>query len=404
VDTTKILLTHDFQLQPGLTFVLLAGLAYAAGRVRLSYVVGAGALLAYESSYLALFAMPLLVRRWDRTLPRKLVRHVAITAGVVVLAVLARFAVGEVRATQSVGGVGAIVPPLIGSLVLGPLRSLGASLYQPLRLVPSWDVEALLLALLAGLAIAACLWRSRPEPRWREVLEVGGAGLAMLILGYGLAFTHFPPNAVVGRGTSVHLGATLGMAVLAAAATWGLLSIRPRIGAALVGAYFALAVGYYVSIERDFIRSWQLQRAFWQQVVACCSDLQDGTVLLYEFDADPPTTFIFTNSWADALVLRQIYRFPAEWHNPPRLFSVTEWQSRIEPDGAGGMRWWVPGASWDEHWEPLPQDNLIVLRQVDGKLARATGDVNVSAGTVRLKQPGPAAAFPPAQLYRYLLQ
>jgi hypothetical protein len=45
-----------------------------------------------------------------------------------------------------------------------------------------------------------------------------------------------------------------------------------------------------------------------------------------------------------------------------------------------------------------------VLRQVDGKLARATGDVNVSAGTVRLKQPGPAAAFPPAQLYRYLLQ
>ena len=43
----------------------------------------------------------------------------------------------------------------------------------------------------------------------------------MFALGYGLAFTILPPNAVVGRGTSVHLGATLGMAVLAAAAHLG---------------------------------------------------------------------------------------------------------------------------------------------------------------------------------------
>ena len=89
----------------------------------------------------------------------------------------------------------------------------------------------------------------------------------MLVLGYGLAFTHFPPNAVVGRGTSVHLGATLGMSVLAAAVAWLLLSFRPRIATALLAAYLALAVGYYVTIERDFMRSWQLQRGFWQQVV-----------------------------------------------------------------------------------------------------------------------------------------
>ena len=35
-DTTKILLTHDFQLQPSLTFALLASLAYTARRMPLA--------------------------------------------------------------------------------------------------------------------------------------------------------------------------------------------------------------------------------------------------------------------------------------------------------------------------------------------------------------------------------
>ncbi|MDQ3810093.1 MAG: hypothetical protein M3336_07375, partial [Chloroflexota bacterium] len=60
-DTTKVLLTHDFQLQPALTFALLSAVAYAAGRRRTAYLVGSGALLAYESGFLALFALPLLL-------------------------------------------------------------------------------------------------------------------------------------------------------------------------------------------------------------------------------------------------------------------------------------------------------------------------------------------------------
>src|SRR6266498_3913868 len=209
-DTTKILLTHDFQLQPALTFALLAGLAYAAGRLRPAYVLSAGALLSYESGFLALIALPLLVRRWHRPVWRELMRHVLILAGIVVLVVLARFVVGEVRATQSVGGASEVLPRLAGSLVLGPLRSVAATLYQPFRVVPGWDAETLALALLALGVFALGMWRMRPAvaARWRDVLEVGGAGVAMLMLGYGLAFTHYPPNAIVGRGTSVHLGAT----------------------------------------------------------------------------------------------------------------------------------------------------------------------------------------------------
>jgi hypothetical protein len=407
-DTTKILLTHDFQLQPSLTFALLAALAYTAGRWPLAYLVAAGSLLSYENGYLALFALPLFARRWDRALPRALVLHVGALLGVLAAVVVARIVAGEGRATESVGSVAEIVPRFLGSLVLGPARSVAAMFYGPLRFVPGWDLETIALSVLALVGFGALLWTARRGMGGTdrgEVLQIGAAGVAMLVLGYGLAFTHFPPNAIVGRGTSVHLGATLGMSVLAAAVAWLLwLTIQPRLATALLAAYLALAVGYYVTIERDFMRSWQLQRAFWQQVAVCCSDLQDGTVLLYELNVSEEPTFIFTNSWADPLVLGETFAFPAGWANPPRLFSLTQWLDRVEPEG-DHLRWWVPGASWDEHWEPFPQGNVILLRRApDGGLTRITGTVDVAGHPFQLKPPAAPVTWPPAQLYEPLLK
>jgi hypothetical protein len=407
-DTTKILLTHDFQLQPSLTFALLASLAYAAGRKPLAYLLGAGALLSYESGYLALFALPLFVRRWDRSTPRTLATHAAVLIGILIAVVLTRFAVGEGRATESAGGATALVPMLLGSLVLGPARSLAAMFYGPLKAIPGWDTETKILAVLTllGAGVLLGLLSARragiATPR-RDILQVGAAGLVMLVVGYGFAFTHFPPNAIVGRGTSVHLGATLGMSVIGAAVAWLLLDIRPRVAVALIACYLAAAVGYYVTIERDFMRSWQLQRAFWQQVVVCCSDLQDGTVLLYELNPSDEPTFIFTNSWADPLILGETLAFPPGWSNPPRLFGLTQWLDRVYPDG-DHLVWWVPGASWEEHWEVLPQDNVILLRRApDGALMRVPGPVDIAGQSLRLKATTTAEAWPPAQLYQPLL-
>jgi len=407
-DTTKILLTHDFQLQPSLTFALLAALAYAAERKPLAYVLSAGALLSYESGYLALFALPLFVRPWDRSTPRTLAQHAAVLIGILLAVVLVRFAVGEGRATGSAGGVTAIVPMLLGSLVLGPARSLAAMFYGPLKAIPGWDTETGILAVLALLGSGALLGilsarRTVLRASRREVLQLGAAGLAMLVVGYGFAFTHYPPNAIVGRGTSVHLGATLGMCFIAAAVAWFLLGVRLRVATALIACYLAVAVGYYVTIEHDFMRSWQVQRAFWQQVVACCSDLQDGTVLLYELNPSDEPTFIFTNSWADPLILGETFAFPSDWSNPPRLFGLTQWLDRVYPDGDHFV-WWVPGASWEEHWEVLPQDNVILLRRApDGVLRRVLGPVDIAGQSLRLKPAGPPVPWPPAQLYQPLL-
>jgi hypothetical protein len=324
----------------------------------------------------------------------------AIVAAVVML----RYFVGEGRATSSVGNVGAILPAFLGSLVLGPSRSLAGMFYGPLKAIPTWDLETIVAVAIAFVAFVLVLWRvPRPKADVRQALQVAAAGGVMLVVAYALAFTHYPPNALVGRGTSVHLGATLGMSVLATGIAWLLLGWRLRLAIALIAGYLALAVGYYVTIERDFIRSWQLQREFWQHVQACCSDLQDGTVLLYTLSSGEEPTFIFTNSWADPLILGETYAFPTAWTQPPRLFSLTEWQNRVQPNG-DRLDWWVPAASWDEHWETLPQDNVILLtRAPDGTLTRATGTIEVPGGTLRLKSPSATESWPPAQLYAPLL-
>src|SRR5439155_9325786 len=189
-DTTKILLTHDFQLQPSLTFALLAALAYAAGRRPLAYVLSAGALLSYESGFLALFALPLFVLRWDRRLVREMSIHIVSLALIIAGIVVVRYVFGETRATSSTGSVAAILPPLLGSLVLGPARGIAAMFYGPFKAIPGWDMETLALALLALVLFAIVIWNAERRTRnaeRRDALTVGAAGAAMLILGYGLA-------------------------------------------------------------------------------------------------------------------------------------------------------------------------------------------------------------------------
>jgi hypothetical protein len=127
-------------------------------------------------------------------------------------------------------------------------------------------------------------------------------------------------------------------------------------------------------------------------------------VLLYTLTSAEEPTFIFTNSWADPLILGETLAFPSSWANPPRLFSLTEWQSRVQADGSQ-LDWWVPAASWDEHWEPMPQGNVIVLtRAADGSLTRQTGAVEVAGRSLVLKSPSPPQSWPPAQLAGPLLQ
>ena len=156
---------------------------------------------------------------------------------------------------------------------------------------------------------------------------------------------------------------------------------------------------------RDFVHVWDAQRAFWRDVAECCSDLEEGTVLIYEWDGDVVGQYISAHSWADPLVLERTYRFPADWSNPPRLFSVGDWRDRAGLDPAGnGVRWLMPEGAWAQGWAPLPQDNVIVLRQENGRIIRLTEPIDLGGAVLRLKPVGTPTTdrFPPGPLWPYL--
>jgi hypothetical protein len=126
--------------------------------------------------------------------------------------------------------------------------------------------------------------------------------------------------------------------------------------------------------------------------------------LLYTLSQSDEPTFIFANSWADPLVLGESFAFPQTWTNPPRLFSLTEWRDRVQVDG-DHLRWWVPAASWDEHWEELQQDNVILLtRGPDGSLQRVSGPVELAGRTLDFKPPARPVSWPRAQLFGPLFE
>ena len=440
-DTTKILLTHSIGLQPSLTFLLLAMILYLRGQKTPAYLVASCSLLVYEMAFMPFFAVPLLKQPWNRRLLMELARHALVLIGIMAAVVLVRLLLGEERLTTATAGAGLvdILPRAVASVVLGPIWNLWLFLYGPLREVPGWNLATLLSAAAAALVLFWVIahWsvdeaRQTRSPSaengssgsrgwWMVGQQLGQfadlfrlllAGIVLLAFGYALAFLpeHYPPFAVQGRMTSVHLAANVGSAVIFAALAAAAMRIaaRYRLRAYAAGGltlYLALLVGYHVTIQRDLARSWEIQRAFWTQVVDLCPDMQEGTLILFRLEGGQQARFILSNSWADAIVLEQLYRFPGEWSGPPRLFSVgPEWIERVEV--REGQLWWrVPEALWYEYWAILPQSNVIYLELADGRLHRRGGSISLLGHTLTLKDPAPVAQAPRVKsaLFDYLI-
>jgi hypothetical protein len=160
-----------------------------------------------------------------------------------------------------------------------------------------------------------------------------------------------------------------------------------------------------MSIQEDFVRAWQNQRSFWANVLEVAPDMTENT-LIFVIDTNlPRTSFILSNSWADPIILGQLFEFPKEWLNPPRLFVGNRgWRRAVAREG-DHLKWVVPEALWVAHWETLPDSNVIFLEMENGKLVRRFGSTNIHGLDLNWKT-APADAklnFEKGPLYRYLI-
>lgn len=127
----------------------------------------------------------------------------------------------------------------------------------------------------------------------------------------------------------------------------------------------------------DYRSSWKNQKSFWTQVANLTPDAGEGTLIFAIKEGLPETKYILTHSWADPIILNQVYRFPRSWNQVPRLFVVeADWTDEIMVEGSR-LKWRMPRALWLTHWVDLPSGNLILLRMDRGELQRLSGTINI---------------------------
>jgi hypothetical protein len=435
-DTTHTFLMHALGLQTSLTFLLIASLCYLSGKRVLPYLVILGSLLTYESPFMVFWGVPLLKSRWDRSLVRELIRHVAILMGIILVVVVIRTSMGEQRILETRANILPVLLKVREAIVIGPAVSLELFFYGPARTVLHWNWELTIVFVACLVVFAWVLHQLRIDSLeekhnhllafrskifilngilqapayYSGIAQLFLAAVVMLCLAYVVSYTHFPPTAIYGRATSVHLAAAFGGSLIFTCICSVFLSIAKayrlkNYAVVILAFYLSLVVAYRFSIQLDFKQAWQNQRSFWTSAIENLPDMTDETVV-FVLDHDlPQTQYIITNSWADPIILGQIFQFPGHWKNPPRLFVVhRDWTESVIREG-DQFKWKVPTATWRSHWEVLPNSNVILLEMENGKLVRRLGSISIHGQNLELKPmpPDVKPTWGKGALYSYLI-
>jgi len=431
-DTTHIFLMHAFGLHTSLTFLLIAYLLYGCKYKPFSYLFALASLLTYESPYLVFLAAPLFASSWDRNLVKEVLRHAVIWLIILIMVTGIRSEMGEGRVTGAISSSGNIFQTFekIGkSLLIGPKTSLSAFTFAPknafLNLKLSPEIPLVFMgSILLFVLIIYCrksllsknpnLYLSMTNNSISSITDTTRlliTSLLMLGLAYGLSFTHFPPTTLYGRLTSVHLAATFGGALFfACIISLGLSLVNKGhfklIVKMILILYFALLVTYRYRIQLDFKQAWQNQQAFWTNVIEQTPDLNKRTAVFALPHDLPRTWFIQSNSWADPLILAQIYQFPAQWKVAPRLFVVPpDWETMVQQKGTN-LFWKIPAFMWPPHQEiRLPDSNVILFEMENGKITRRFGIITIAEQEITLKplSTNSVSDWQQGPLYQYLI-
>ncbi|MBF0278084.1 MAG: hypothetical protein HQM13_09845 [SAR324 cluster bacterium] len=388
-DTTQTLLTHSLQLQSSLLFAIAASYCLLHQKKKSAYFLGTLSLLTYETPFLILFWIPLLNPRPERPLMRRMILHFMILCVIVLVIFSVRKWIGEERAMHVDLD---IFQKILTSLILGPWTVITVFLSTPSIVLSRLDQES---GILIFFFFSVFLWKltsyqtetPRLDRKEFKLLLLSGF---LMMTAYLWSFSHFPPSAVVGRLTSVHLAAVFGsslmFAVLASIASHFLYLKQIRTvllyGIAL---YLGLLMGYRWMIQKDFEKSWQNQQAFWTEMHYNLGDLSDDTLVLVDQVRLPQTRFIATHSWADFMILKQLYSFPENWKSPPRLFLA-----KIRQNSA--YSWQVlHNSEWSEEilkWSHRYSKVILLVKDVkQGLFFRPGGEIQIGQKTFELSPP-----------------
>lgn len=442
-DTTQAYLTDSFGLQSSITFLLLALHVYLSKRRGWSYAVALLSLLTYETVFPVFLAAPLLKPGWDKSRWKQLAVHGSLTFGMLAIVTALRVFSGDKRVSTLRSGE-LITTPLLHMLE-GPLVALGTYVYRPYQALRGLSLESGLAMLVAFVSLLMIInWRTSPEesavstvgvelrrfgravrsiaftrqqpassdssisPWW---ISLGRSGAAMLVLAYPLTFT-IRAYAITGRDTRVHLAAVIGAAILIGCLATALLRFsenvgRRRLASVVLAAFFSLLLGFSFVVQKDYVTAWQYQREFWTEILPLIPDAGEATVVLVDPTGLGDTRQIAANYWNMPRVLESIYRYPAAWELPPRVYRLAPgWQAHILADD-GRVR--VNAATTiapPSNYVMVDPGNVVLLWWTGTGWARQTKPLQLAASLVTFRGlPATApASYPPGFLYPLLIE
>ena len=406
-DSTHPYLTHALGLLPAVTLMLLGLLLYLSKFKWLSYLFVFLTLITQETLFFLFLGAPFLTGTWDRKTRKDFVRNALVMCAILTVVLLIRKMTGESRVEQMVSGSNYtnIFPKIFLNSLIGPATSLYALLKAPISVLRNFSGFMIVSTLIAFLIYLPLFWRLMVKPLQRPDIVDDSAqsgnpeqpgsirwifvGAIFLVLGYFGSFAYFPANVLLGRSTRVHIAGSMGGSLFIGALFVLLLGrIKERkmsnifvMSGLLV--YLVLLVCYQVIIQQEYVKSHEIQKWFWSNVVSLTKDAQEGTVILVPQEDLPHTKAILANSWADVFYLENIFRYPKDVYPPPRLISVDldSSESDIVWDAEPP---YVKIGDLDEVF-PIVDHNVILIEYMDGKFIRKEGLFFIQGHEISLK-------------------
>jgi hypothetical protein len=375
-DTTHIFLEHSAQLHTSLSFLLIGLLLNRTRFWIVSYPIAALSLLSYETAFLPFIVFPLFfVDRKGRIV--RWAAHVAFCGAVLIAVLATRLLLSDSRANGVVSQPGDTLWRMISSLWIGPLTSLRAIAKAISEAPHSQTPFAFLFAALVVILLLAVPWLIRATGNSTPAsvtsrsrcLTLLFAGLTSWIFAYVLTIVNYPPTQVSGRLTSTHLAAVFGLTCAIVAATSYFRCFHgPRLKAAATGIMtllVAVFVLYSFHIQAGFAAAWDQERRFWRSIVQVCPDLTSNTRVILVGTEPRQNEFIASNSWADPLVLRQLFT----WSPGPVFCYYSGTVKAVDVRFENGQITWNP-FWWGDQREILNPDDLILLRGDGNEITR----------------------------------
>lgn len=359
-DTSKMFLTHSYILQLSLMYLITASILYLKGWIKLSYIVITLSLFTYETAFFVFLGIPLLKYTWDKKTIKKMLLHILILSLIVIAVLFIRKMLGEFRIKQAASDTENIIYKIPLSLLIGPSFNIFLFFRAPVIAVkdwislynPYWSENIIILFLLSSAVFF--LYFSRLKSRFvtvvnseseenkqqnesvpinstylffNKIKKIFLAGIILLCLGYIASFTHYPPTAIKGRLTSVHLAATFGASIIFACICASVFYIagyfnKAKAAVILLSLYLSLLIAYQLRVQRDFADSWMLQKKIWSDVIRLCPDVNEGTNIFILNGENNRwiggTKYILSFAWSDMVMLSNMFEFPKTWKYPPK--------------------------------------------------------------------------------------